>query len=371
MLELERLQVRVVSGRLGRKEGGGDGSDEDSTARDDDDDDKKGSEDDDDKKSKKQKNAAAGMMNGANNWQGNEMGGAGFPGARGMGMMPGENGGMGGGDGLKMGGADSNVIDDDNFGGGQPNRPYVGGGSAAAYEAARADFYRNSQQNDKSGGDNGGNKTGGMGDQGAGINFPGGGGGGGSNFLNPSGGMPHLGLSVNPNQHYEMLKLHHMNLLNEIQETTLMMNLYQQQQLQQQQQQKKSQQVDTGMDPLAQLGRGGGSGGMDASGFPSMHPQGAGNMMGLGMGGGFGSTGNMASLLQQGQFGMNDAMGGGRGGSARPNIEQSEGPYGHDPQRQIEEQERKLRQMKEELARNKRPMNSGGDKNKRVKGENS
>jgi len=43
-----------------------------------------------------------------------------------------------------------------------------------------------------------------------------------------------FGLSVNPNQHYEMLKLHHMNLLNEIQETTLMMNLYQQQQLQQQ-----------------------------------------------------------------------------------------------------------------------------------------
>ena len=50
--------------------------------------------------------------------------------------------------------------------------------------------------------------------------------------------MPAFGLSVNPNQHYEMLKLHHMNLLNEIQETTLMMNLYQQQQLQQQQQQQ-------------------------------------------------------------------------------------------------------------------------------------
>ena len=32
-----------------------------------------------------------------------------------------------------------------------------------------------------------------------------------------------------------MLKLHHMNLLNEIQETTLMMNIYQQQHLQQQQ----------------------------------------------------------------------------------------------------------------------------------------
>jgi hypothetical protein len=37
-----------------------------------------------------------------------------------------------------------------------------------------------------------------------------------------------------------MLKLHHMNLLNEIQETTLMMNLYQQQQLQQQQLQQQA-----------------------------------------------------------------------------------------------------------------------------------
>lgn len=36
-------------------------------------------------------------------------------------------------------------------------------------------------------------------------------------------------------RHYQMLKLHHMNLLNEIQETTLMMNIYQQQHLQQQQ----------------------------------------------------------------------------------------------------------------------------------------
>jgi hypothetical protein len=40
-----------------------------------------------------------------------------------------------------------------------------------------------------------------------------------------------------------MLKLHHMNLLNEIQETTLMMNLYQQQQLQQQQQQLQQRQA--------------------------------------------------------------------------------------------------------------------------------
>lgn len=81
-------------------------------------------------------------------------------------------------------------------------RPFVGGGSAAAYEAARADHY---------------GSMGGKGGAGAG------------------GGM--AGMTVNPNQHYEMLKLHHMNLLNEIQETTLMMNLYQQQQLQQQQEQ--------------------------------------------------------------------------------------------------------------------------------------
>merc|ERR1719223_1960183 len=47
--------------------------------------------------------------------------------------------------------------------------------------------------------------------------------------------------SVNANEHYEMLKLHHMNLLNEIQETTLMMNLYQQQQMQQENLQKQLQ----------------------------------------------------------------------------------------------------------------------------------
>jgi hypothetical protein len=55
-----------------------------------------------------------------------------------------------------------------------------------------------------------------------------------------------------------MLKLHHMNLLNEIQETTLMMNLYQQQQLQQQQQQLQ-QQASAGVDPTmaSMLGGGG------------------------------------------------------------------------------------------------------------------
>ena len=52
-----------------------------------------------------------------------------------------------------------------------------------------------------------------------------------------------LGPNATPSQHYEMLKLHHMNLLQEIQETTMMMNLYQQQMLQEQQEQLKQQQL--------------------------------------------------------------------------------------------------------------------------------
>ena len=99
-----------------------------------------------------------------------------------------------------------------------PRRPFVGGGAAAAYEAARADHYSSlGAQKVRSGS----------------LSLGMGGGGG-------------MGMSVNPNQHYEMLKLHHMNLLNEIQETTLMMNLYQQQQLQQQQQQLQQQQEASG-----------------------------------------------------------------------------------------------------------------------------
>ena len=130
------------------------------------------------------------------------------------------------------------------------HRPLVGGGAAAAFNAAREDHYRQMEENKKKegmGGNQGnsdvnpmaglgGNMSSGMG---MGNMGGGGGGGGGSN-------IPSFGLSVNPNQHYEMLKLHHMNLLNEIQETTLMMNLYQQQQLQQQQQQQQQQMRNMG-----------------------------------------------------------------------------------------------------------------------------
>mmetsp|Transcript_76498 Transcript_76498/g.115126 ORF Transcript_76498/g.115126 Transcript_76498/m.115126 type:complete len:418 (+) Transcript_76498:586-1839(+) len=130
-----------------------------------------------------------------------------------------------------------------------PHRPLVGGGAAAAYEAARADHYaqkREEQQRRASS---------------LGLGMGGGNLGAGS-------GMPQMGLSVNPNQHYEMLKLHHMNLLNEIQETTLMMNLYQQQQLQQQQQQLQQQQASAdGNDQMAMLlsqQQGGAGGGMDS-----------------------------------------------------------------------------------------------------------
>jgi hypothetical protein len=97
-------------------------------------------------------------------------------------------------------------------------------------------------------------------------------------------GSGQMGLSVNPKRHSEMLKLHHMNLLNEIQETTLMMNLYQPQQLQQQQQQLQSEArmispmemikwpccfnikewVDTGR--MGSLGLGGGTNSAAASG---------------------------------------------------------------------------------------------------------
>ena len=119
------------------------------------------------------------------------------------------------------------------------NRPSVGEGSAVSYEAARADHYRkmkvkqSGKKRDKNSCNNTMNPMNALNSTNFGMNT-------GMNMnttMTGGGGMSAFGLSVNPNQHFEMLKLHHMNLLNEIQETTLMMNLYQQQQMQQQSQQ--------------------------------------------------------------------------------------------------------------------------------------
>jgi len=134
-----------------------------------------------------------------------------------------------------------------------PHRPLVGGGSAAAYEAARADHYRTLAEQKKSKSDTSlteyskanilsvsrqalvqSSDT-------TNANL---GGEGQQHIVTASKNLlPQVGLSVNPNQHYEMLKLHHINLLNEIQETTLMMNLYQQQQQQLQEQQQQQLQL--------------------------------------------------------------------------------------------------------------------------------
>ena len=112
------------------------------------------------------------------------------------------------------------------------HRPLVGGGSAAAYEAARAEHYR--ELAEKKNKDQSPSNEDGIMSNAMGVMQSGGLGGGMQQGLG--------GPSINANQHYEMLKLHHMNLLNEIQETTLMMNIYQQQQFQQQQQQQMQQQ---------------------------------------------------------------------------------------------------------------------------------
>lgn len=145
-----------------------------------------------------------------------------------------------------------------------PHRPLVGGGSAAAYEAARAEHYRQLAKNTSKEENNGSNNNSNTYDPDtsdpsfsrshANPNF--------STSMNalPNTAMMNVsnnaysstdgmsgpemggtngrpgGLSLHASQHYEMLKLHHMNLLNEIQETTLMMNIYQQQMQQQEQQ---------------------------------------------------------------------------------------------------------------------------------------
>jgi hypothetical protein len=143
------------------------------------------------------------------------------------------------------------------------HRPLVGGGPAAAYEAARAEHYRQLVKNqDHKDTDNMITREYENRDSGPFTyssstapapavslgyfpnnhsmeimtNFDSS--TGDDTRTGSSQGIRNAGLSMHASQHYEMLKLHHMNLLNEIQETTLMMNIYQQQMKQQQQQQQ-------------------------------------------------------------------------------------------------------------------------------------
>mmetsp|Transcript_8816 Transcript_8816/g.18277 ORF Transcript_8816/g.18277 Transcript_8816/m.18277 type:complete len:355 (-) Transcript_8816:471-1535(-) len=215
MLELERLGVRVVSGRLGRKAG----------------------EEGDDPAAPQDKQKA---MPPSNDGAPSNLGAVGGGGMQ-AGMQRSSSMGWGGSDadltnlmarrnsslGLSMMndtlgrrgslGSLGQVMGLEGDPTMPPHRPFVGGGAAAAYEAARHDHFtqKSAEQQRRASGLGLGSLAG--------------------------GGLSGMGMSVNPNQHYEMLKLHHMNLLNEIQETTLMMNLYQQQQLQQQQQQLSQQ----------------------------------------------------------------------------------------------------------------------------------
>lgn len=201
-----------------------------------------------------------------------------------------------------------------------PHRPLVGGGSAAAYEAARADHYTNMAAQ-KARTDDQQRRASGLGSLGGGQ----------------------MGLSVNPNQHYEMLKLHHMNLLNEIQETTLMMNLYQQQQLQQQQQQMQQQ------DAPAAAG-----GNSDQMALLLQHQgMGAPGRMGsLGLGGGAMSataaSGDMQALLRQQQQMMS-----GNATSGQANGHKGEQSKSSSAEDETTLQQR-LQELKDDIARHQK-----------------
>jgi hypothetical protein len=227
-----------------------------------------------------------------------------------------------------------------------PHRPLVGGGSAAAYEAARADHYHNLA-----------NKR--PGDQerrASGLSLGG-----------AMGGAGGMGMSVNPNQHYEMLKLHHMNLLNEIQETTLMMNLYQQQQLQQQQQQLQQQSDVSGSSDMAML----------------LQHQNGGRMGSMGVGGGVNASSDMQALLRHQQHLMQGGVSAGTGvgnkSSSMSNIV-DDGDDVDTRRQELNEQIARLQKEAQQLpkglnngASNGNKRDSGGDgtqKAKRIKSEN-
>lgn len=351
MLELERLGVRVVSGRLGRKAG---------------------EEDEAEKKVGEMGHGVGPPIDRSNSlgWPSSD---ADF-----NSLMQRRNSSIG----LSMIG-DSDLERRRSLGslGGvvgldePPHRPLVGGGAAAAYEAARADHYaqKNAQQQRRAS------------SLGLGI--------GGGNL--GGGGMPQMGFSVNPNQHYEMLKLHHMNLLNEIQETTLMMNLYQQQQLQQQQQQLQQQASAESMgggDPQMALllqqqqsaAAGAGSQGMD----PMFSAQSRGSMgLGASPGAGLGGAGlgasaggqnqQMEQLLRQQQMMQQQQSSGGSAASVGPGPSSAAGTpsiaqnaellKGQQEQAALEE---RLQKLKDDIARRQKEADvlektpAGGEKRK-------
>jgi len=326
MQELERLGVRVVSGRLGRKAG-----------------------DEDDTPSSKKSSGGAAVVPPPTMQNRKDSLGMGFGTDLDNLMQQRRNSSLG----LSMLSDDMNHrrsslgslgpslgLDGGN-GGEPPHRPYVGGGAGAAFEAARDDHYARKREEQR---------------RASGLGL-GGMGGGPSN-------IPQMGLSVNPNQHYEMLKLHHMNLLNEIQETTLMMNLYQQQQLQQQQQQLQRQQANDnsggsgGNDQMSMMMQQNGpngsmegmynSGGMNQGGSHGMNPMG-GNTMGMGnhhqqqmiqqQGG---STGGNASSTSVG----NDGNRNGASNNVQDQLLKSQ-----EEQKALEDQ---LRKLKDEITKSKK-----------------
>lgn len=382
MLELERLQVRVVSGRLGRKEGEKDSSDDVSDASENDgevvkkktDEPPKGerkakklkkskkemssdSDDDSEKLGKHGSSINASLLDAANSERGgsNKLTDKNFSktaqrrnSSLGLALSLSANATVGNNirESLAASNEGSSAGESSGFGG-QSNRPYVGGASASAYEAARADYYRIQSEKKETGNSANHRDTSdskppqGLGDMSTGFNFV------GSSAMGSS--LPQLGLSVNPNQHYEMLKLHHMNLLNEIQETTLMMNLYQQQQLQQQKALQSSE-VNMELQQLAER--------QQLLAMQQLHslqfPHSTGNMLGVGvgLGTGYGMSLNpsQVNLHQTQQFNtgmLSDAIGGNRL-PRRLSLEQTEALF---TESEIEKQEKRLQVMKEELAR--------------------